>query len=112
MKHSYNKGTAVLVNWVDSCCINDSWVDAEYVDKKFMTDALPTCRTTGFVLGTGADFLVLAASYNGDQYGSVWKIPLGCILDVVELNYVNYTKELRDRISEPTVENISAPRVP
>ena len=78
----------VLVKWND--ITHDSgWHDMDEVDK-FINDDDNIVYQIGFLYESDEDQIVLLDSYfeKKELFGTIHKIPKGCILDIRELTYI------------------------
>lgn len=75
----------VLVTWKDITS-DDGWHDADSIDK-FVSDEENIALQIGFLYEEDENQIVLLDSYflNKDLFGTIHKIPRGCVISVTEL---------------------------
>jgi len=77
-------GKLVLIEWQDSCSLNESWQDVETATQ-YHTSI--TCYSVGWVLRKDKQDIVIAATFDEaiKNVGEITAIPLSCVLRIKNL---------------------------
>lgn len=76
IRRSFPLHTRVEVTW------NDSWAGDRW---ESTTDYDKTCEpisTLGYYVEQDKTWLYIAQSYSESEYGSLWRIPVGCLISI------------------------------
>lgn len=71
------KHTVIEILWLDSHAIDAVW---EWKDD--YNEDMPVIRTIGYFVRRKDGILYVAQSISKDQYGQMFKIPLGCVRSI------------------------------
>lgn len=77
----------VEVVWVDIEELSGGWHDQDEVDKFISEVKNRTVTHIGYLYEEDDDYIVLADSFAGGDYGTLNIIPRGCIKSIRELKY-------------------------
>jgi len=70
----------VEIRWTDAeACEEDRWTPLDEAIK-YAAEPLKECRTVGYLLEFSPTHVAVGQTDGADQIGTIWKIPLGCIV--------------------------------